>query len=120
MTIRERLRIVGAMQKNPHAVALGRKGGRKGGVARAAKLSAEQRSASARRAVLARWKRGATPDAEVAPGRQAFFANPSLDELPREAGVRPLADPSVLGGVLPDDFDVDAMVADIYRERRRR
>lgn len=109
------------MQKDRHAVALGRKGGRKGGVARAAKLSAEQRSASARRAVLARWKRVAMPEADVAPAdRQAFFANPSLDELARQAGVRPLADPSVLGGVFPDDFDVDAMVADIYSERRRR
>ena len=109
------------MQKNPHAVALGRKGGKKGGVARAAKLSAEQRSASARRAVLARWKRDATPEADVASAdRQAFFANASLDELARQADIRPLADPSMLGGVLPDDFDVDAMVADIYRERRRR
>lgn len=120
MTIRERLRIVNVVQKNPHAVALGRKGGRKGGVARAAKLSAEQRSASARRAVLARWKRDASPEANAAADRQRFFANPSLDELAREAGIRPLDDPSVLGGVLPDDFDVDAMVADIYRERRRR
>ena len=109
------------MHKNPHAVALGRRGGKKGGVARAAKLSAEQRSASARRAVLARWKRGVTPAADVAAAdRQAFFANPSLDELARSAGIPPLADPSALGGVFPDDFDVEAMVADIYRERRRR
>jgi hypothetical protein len=32
-------------KKNPHAVALGKLGGRKGGRARAAKLSAEERSA---------------------------------------------------------------------------
>ena len=44
--------------KDPAAVALGRKGGLKGGKARAAKLTAEQRSAIARRAAQARW--GAT------------------------------------------------------------
>lgn len=43
--------------KNPHAVALGRLGGQKGGKARADKLSKEQRSEIARRAALARWKR---------------------------------------------------------------
>jgi hypothetical protein len=42
-------------RKNPAAVALGRKGGKKGGLARAAKLTPEQRSASARKAVQARW-----------------------------------------------------------------
>lgn len=41
--------------KNAAAVALGRLGGLKGGKARAAKLTAEERSASARKAVLARW-----------------------------------------------------------------
>ncbi|HEX9691088.1 MAG TPA: hypothetical protein VGA22_03230 [Gemmatimonadales bacterium] len=43
-------------RKNPHAVALGRKGGLKGGPARAAKLSKKQRSTSARKAAKARWK----------------------------------------------------------------
>ena len=41
--------------KNPAAVALGRKGGLKGGKARAEKMTAEQRSAAARRAARARW-----------------------------------------------------------------
>jgi len=41
--------------KNPAAVALGRKGGKKGGPARAARLTPEQRSESARNAVQARW-----------------------------------------------------------------
>jgi hypothetical protein len=41
--------------KNPSAVALGRKGGKKGGIARAARLTPEQRSESARKAVQARW-----------------------------------------------------------------
>jgi hypothetical protein len=44
-------------KKNPAAVALGRKGGRKGGPARAAKLTPKQRSESARKAVQARWAR---------------------------------------------------------------
>ena len=46
---------VAAKKKNPAAVALGRKGGEKGGPARAAKMTPEERSESARRAVLARW-----------------------------------------------------------------
>lgn len=41
--------------KNPAAVALGRLGGAKGGAARAAKLTAEQRSEIARKAARARW-----------------------------------------------------------------
>jgi hypothetical protein len=42
-------------KKNPAAVALGRKGGKIGGPARAASMTAEERSESARNAVLARW-----------------------------------------------------------------
>jgi hypothetical protein len=41
--------------KDPAAVALGRKGGLKGGRARAERLSAEERSEAARRAAQARW-----------------------------------------------------------------
>jgi len=41
--------------KNPAAVALGRLGGLKGGKARAAKLTKEQRSAIARKAAKKRW-----------------------------------------------------------------
>lgn len=41
--------------KNPMAVAMGRLGGLKGGRARAAKLSKEERSASALKAARARW-----------------------------------------------------------------
>ena len=43
--------------KDPNAVALGRKGGKKGGEARAAKLTPEERSEIARRAAAARWKK---------------------------------------------------------------
>ena len=45
--------------KNPAAVALGRLGGLKGGMARAAKLSAAKRKQIAKRAAQTRWaKRG--------------------------------------------------------------
>jgi hypothetical protein len=44
-------------RKNPAAVALGRKGGRKGGPARARKMTPEERSASARKAAEARWRK---------------------------------------------------------------
>src|ERR1700722_13825325 len=47
--------VKAAKKKDPAAVALGRKGGRKGGPARAAKLTPKQRSESARKAVQARW-----------------------------------------------------------------
>lgn len=41
--------------KNPNAVALGRLGGRKGGKARAQKLSARRRRSIAKKAARARW-----------------------------------------------------------------
>ena len=43
--------------KNPSAVKLGHLGGKKGGKARAAKLSSEQRSEIARMAAQARWSK---------------------------------------------------------------
>jgi len=48
---------VAKRKKDPAAVALGRKGGKKGGPARAAKLTPAQRSESARKAVQARWSK---------------------------------------------------------------
>jgi hypothetical protein len=44
--------------KNPAAVALGRLGGKKGGPARAKKLSATKRKLISRKAAIARWKKG--------------------------------------------------------------
>ncbi len=44
-------------KKNPAAVALGRLGGLKGGKARAAKLTPEERSQIAKKAAQSRWKR---------------------------------------------------------------
>ena len=46
--------------KNPAAVALGRLGGKKGGPARAKKLTPEQRSEIARKAAQARWRNSTT------------------------------------------------------------
>lgn len=42
-------------EKNPHAVALGKLGGPKGGKARAAKLSAKRRKEIAKKVAKARW-----------------------------------------------------------------
>ncbi len=57
--------------KDPAAVALGRRGGLKGGKARAAKLSPEERSAAARRAAKARWattrREGSAPEGDASP-----------------------------------------------------
>ena len=46
---------VDAPEKDPAAVALGRRGGLKGGAARAKALTPEQRKESARKAAEARW-----------------------------------------------------------------
>jgi hypothetical protein len=46
---------------NPHAAALGRLGGLKGGPARAAALTARRRRAIAKAAALARWNAGKGP-----------------------------------------------------------
>ena len=59
----ERIAILGrrrvATEPNPHAAALGRLGGLKGGPARARALSAARRRDIARAAAHARWKRRA-------------------------------------------------------------
>ena len=54
-------------RKNPAAVALGRKGGKKGGFARAEKLTPEERSESARKAVQARWAKAKGSPAPTVP-----------------------------------------------------
>jgi hypothetical protein len=46
-----------AKKRNPAAVALGKLGASKGGLARAKKLSAERRREIAKRAIEARWKK---------------------------------------------------------------
>lgn len=54
-------------KKDPNAVALGRKGGKKGGKARTEKLSPEERSAIARRGAEARWAAVAGTDVATTP-----------------------------------------------------
>jgi len=50
--------------KNPHAVALGRLGGLKGGKARFSQMTPEQRRELARKAVLTRWSKRRSKSAE--------------------------------------------------------
>lgn len=52
--------------KNPAAVALGRLGGLKGGKARAAKLSKEERSEIAQKAAASRWAKSIAPSRKKA------------------------------------------------------
>lgn len=47
--------IVDTVEKNPHAVALGRLGGLKGGKARAKSLTPKRRKEIAKKAIKARW-----------------------------------------------------------------
>jgi hypothetical protein len=51
----EKPKPAGRGESNPTAAARGRAGGRKGGAARAAKLTPQRRSAIARKAAKARW-----------------------------------------------------------------
>lgn len=55
-TLQQIIRETEGTGKNPLAVALGRLGGLKGGPARVAKMSADERRDSARRAAQARWQ----------------------------------------------------------------
>ena len=61
-------------EKNPAAVELGRLGGLRGGPARAAKLTPEQRSDIARKAARARWKLSQESSAS-APSEDDFTRN---------------------------------------------
>src|SRR5580658_200106 len=49
---------------------------------------------------------------------QSFFANPSLQELLAASNVKPITDPSILAGWIPEDEDVDEMVKHIYESRK--
>jgi hypothetical protein len=66
-------------EKNPAAVALGRRGGRKGGLARAAKLTPEERSKIARKAVRARWDK-ANSERELLRTPKAARKNDTSDD----------------------------------------
>lgn len=51
--------------KDPIAVAMGRRGGLKGGKARAANMTKAQRSESAKKAAIARWSTGVQREGEA-------------------------------------------------------
>jgi hypothetical protein len=55
--IENKVLVIPRAAKNPSAVALGRLGGKKGGVARSKALTGEQRKEIARRAAKARWSK---------------------------------------------------------------
>jgi len=57
--------VKAAKKKDPAAVALGRKGGKKGGPACAAKLTPVERSEGARKAVKARWAKLKAKKSEI-------------------------------------------------------
>ncbi len=50
-------------------------------------------------------------------GGMAFFNSKSFEELVREQGVQPLADPEALAGGWPEDEDLDEFLEEIYAER---
>jgi hypothetical protein len=50
-------------------------------------------------------------------GDSDFFEGKSIAELAREQGVGPIKDIRVFAGVIPDNEDVDEMLAEIYRLR---
>ena len=78
MTIPARARIIEVMakRKNAAAVALSRLGAKKGGEARAAKLTPEQRSESARKAVRARWMKHGKEAKDYIAARRANMKTP--------------------------------------------
>ncbi|NUB01822.1 histone H1 [Azospirillum melinis] len=59
--LQEEMPLGSGSGKNPAAVALGRLGGRRGGPARAEKLTAEERKQIATRAAKARWDKNKEP-----------------------------------------------------------
>jgi hypothetical protein len=50
-------------------------------------------------------------------GDNDFFKGKSIAELAREQGVGPVTDIGIFAGGIPDDEDVDEMLAEIYRLR---
>ena len=62
-------------------------------------------------------RRGSTPEINRLPRDSDFFTGKSISELAREQGVGPIKDIRVFAGVIPDDEDVDEMLAEIYRLR---
>src|SRR5690242_17922168 len=94
--------------KNPHAVALGRLGGVKGGPARAKKLSPERRREIAQKAIAARWAKRAegervatTIEPQGLEREAAFFEEHRADYLARFPGLFVLIKGSQMLGPFP-------------------
>jgi len=104
---------------------LGRRGGLKGGKARAAKLTPERRREIAQKAVAARWAKSvqappvvnAQSDNRPIGSGESFFSSKTIDQLIAEQGTLPVSDLSIFAGAIPDE-DLDEFVADIYRGRK--
>jgi len=54
----------------------------------------------------------------LALGAADFYSGKSIEELIESQGIKPMVDIGVLAGGLPDDLDVDAMVEEIYQDRK--
>lgn len=54
----------------------------------------------------------------LALGAADFYSGKSIAELIEAQGIKPMVDIGVLAGGLPDDLDVDAMVEEIYQDRK--
>ncbi len=68
-------------QKNQAAVELGRLGGKKGGAARAAKLTSNQRSEIAKKAATTRWaKKQSGIEKREHPSKKRHVIHPELDD----------------------------------------
>ena len=105
--------LVGPPMKNPHAVALGKLGGAKGGLARATALPARRRREIARVAGVARWKNLSGAErrtvARLAARARWQKATESLTAADAPSAVRRLLktyDPKALRWVNPDDRHV--------------
>jgi len=85
--------------KDPMAVEFGRRGGLKGGRARAAKLSPDERADAARRAATARWGARAEP---VGAHADAPRAEPTAVMAAAAAGLRAAVDGQRFGTILAD------------------
>jgi hypothetical protein len=84
--------VAARKKKDPAAVALGRKGGKKGGPARAASMTPAQRSESARKAVQARWDKLKTKNTTGRPSGMTFsefLVVPQSDDLFEMANISP-------------------------------
>jgi hypothetical protein len=68
-------------EKNPNAVALGRLGGKKGGPARASKLTQEQRHETAKKAAHARWSKQNLISDGPKPAWAVIYENTHLQEI---------------------------------------